>query len=1489
MIKKTAPTKKIFCIISSIIIVLLGAFYLYVLPGIIDINDFKAEIQKKVKERTTYNLQSDKLKGETTLDLCYRIKTSYLALSDEKNHKIAEAKDVKVKIFIPSLIFREIRIADIDAKSLDADIERNKDGIFNIEKLFVKQKEKKMFTPVLKNSSINIGNHSIIFDDYLYEKPQHIKLNGILLSIENFTPKKSLKVTYNGNVEKNGTITYTNGFFHLKSPIKKGNASLVNNIEINGEVKNLLLQNYHYYLKSLIPDLTSISGLVNADMELKSNNFESGSYQISAITKNIYIKNRSKGEIFNSNDKANWVLKGEYNPKDLNFSYIKLNGSNYNINVKGTVENYKTLRKNLNLQINIPSSRIESIFAIFPKTLKVKHDFAKKLVKYSAKGNIKADVNVKGYYKVPTINGKISIDGVSFFNEGKEVPHSYGSVTFKGRGFNLAAKVFVRKNEIITVKGSIVPSTNNFLNLFIDTTNVDLNATEKKLLALQDVIGFPLGPVPQMILKGRGQMHLNVHDNPRETSLSGYLKPYNADVKYSELSKTATNVNGELIFDKQKIIYKNLSGYMDGSKVYANGYSSLDGDVDVDINAPNLNLNKAKDLVNNSILLVQTAQTLSFIKEINGYADLKFKLYGKIKTLTNDVPPDSLKASGEVVVKKAKVLLDGFSQYADVNSGKIDFNYLTVNLKNLKGFVANSPAELNGTVKNEILDLKIKSPQMNLASSLEFLNTSPNLKLVAKMFKDVKWVNGYVSAEMDLHGKLLPKNSKQQPDLFKRGRFNIIKAQFRHEFAPEPVNVVSGNIDADMKKTYFKNVRGFVYDAPFETEGRFENAKDKPIPFYSLKFRNFRAAKIKQIIPQNRLLSDLYDVRGLLNIDIKQNADDTFVKVNFNNLFATYMPLCAPLKIYSGVMNIDNHDLSLDSINAQLSQTPIFLNGEIKDYNGKFNIGVDAYSKIASEDIDRYINPRLSNPINVKGKIPLTFRLSGNLKNWDIKSKLDLDEKADISYRKSDFGLDSAKSVNLDMHGNMKSLYIRSFNIHQKANFGFTPVINISGIVDNYLTEPFYRNLSIVTQQPTSMQLLNAFFKRPIFKEGTFESNVNINGAMKLPSVVGSVSLKNVYIPRYQTRINSSDIDFTPESVSLKGTNIDIGSANHITLSATIDNIFDLPVSIKNAQINAQSIDMNKIAELVTRINNRKTSVLSSGGEFDLPPVVIQNASINTDELIVKNLITNDFKTTCTLTPDWILSLNDVSFKTAGGSVSGDAMYNLKTTDLETSLNLKNMQANAAASTILNFSNEIYGNLNGSVKFKTHGTTADDLVKNANGNAQFTVTNGRLVRLGSMEYLLKAGNVIKSGITGLNINNVVDLVVPQKTGYFKELKGSLFIEDGILKTNNISSKGDNLSLYLVGQWNLSTNKADITILGRLSKNVSSLLGPLGKLSINSVIGILPVNNDIELVKEISKIPGLEINNSNYRLFRVNFSGDYYDANSVKTFKWIEKS
>ena len=164
-------------------------------------------------------------------------------------------------------------------------------------------------------------------------------------------------------------------------------------------------------------------------------------------------------------------------------------------------------------------------------------------------------------------------------------------------------------------------------------------------------------------------------------------------------------------------------------------------------------------------------------------------------------------------------------------------------------------------------------------------------------------------------------------------------------------------------------------------------------------------------------------------------------------------------------------------------------------------------------------------------------------------------------------------------------------------------------------------------------------------------------------------------------------------------------------------------------------------------------------------------------------------------------------------------------------------------------------------------------------------------KLGSLEYLLKAGNLLKGGFTGLSINSLIDLITPLKTGDFDSIYGDIHLKDGIANNINIYSDGHDLNMYMTGSYNLLTSIADMKIYGSLTKNITTVFGKIKNASLNTLFNTIPGINDatekLLLQEDIGKIPNIKDATNIYRIFAVDINGDINGTNYVKSFRWVK--
>ena len=204
---------------------------------------------------------------------------------------------------------------------------------------------------------------------------------------------------------------------------------------------------------------------------------------------------------------------------------------------------------------------------------------------------------------------------------------------------------------------------------------------------------------------------------------------------------------------------------------------------------------------------------------------------------------------------------------------------------------------------------------------------------------------------------------------------------------------------------------------------------------------------------------------------------------------------------------------------------------------------------------------------------------------------------------------------------------------------------------------------------------------------------------------------------------------------------------------------------------------------------------------------------------------------------------------------------------------------------------QVYGLVNGDFTLSCKGDTQDECFKTLGGNGTFKIADGRMPKLGSLEYLLKAGNLFKGGIAGLSINSIIDLVTPLKTGNFESISGDMHLANGIADSINIYSSGNDLNMYMTGSYNVVTSVADMQILGSLSKNITTVFGKIKNASLNTLFNTIPGVNDqtekLLMQEDISKIPNIKDATNIYRIFAVEINGDINGDKYVKSFKWVK--
>lgn len=448
-------------------------------------------------------------------------------------------------------------------------------------------------------------------------------------------------------------------------------------------------------------------------------------------------------------------------------------------------------------------------------------------------------------------------------------------------------------------------------------------------------------------------------------------------------------------------------------------------------------------------------------------------------------------------------------------------------------------------------------------------------------------------------------------------------------------------------------------------------------------------------------------------------------------------------------------------------------------------------------------------------------------------------------------------------------------------------MLKAKGGIEIYKDDLLFKDLYVKTQNPTDARIFNIIFRKPNIKQGQFTSDLKFNGKLSDPKLIGDFHIFETNIPFLDTTMKNITFKFKDKTIDLTSKGEILG--NDVAVQATLKNKLAIPYYVENADFYTKVFDLNYIIDKLKLSQVENYQTFDSFAGADLSSIIIKNMRINADNIYLRNINAKDFSANLSVDNDKILNVNNFIFSIANGTLQGKFNYNLDNNNTSLDVKAKDIDANALTYALFDLNNQIYGDLTGDINLSCNGIDFDNCMKTLNGKTTFNVSNGRMPKLGSLEYLLKAGNLVKGGLTGISINSVIDIITPLKTGEFSNIYGILDIKDGEAENIAISTRGKDLSLFITGKYNFSTANAEMEVFGMLSKKISTMFGPLGNLSLNTLFNAIPgvdLSQDSKIIEQINKIPGIELTGKAYRKFIAEIKGDINGDDYVTSFKWI---
>lgn len=1506
---------KKFLIPFFIFIVLLAVIIsgcLFVIKKVEDINFIKSFLYEK------YNLvlECSEIKGGFR-GLNFNVESPDILIKAEQNSDpFVDINDFRVEIKVLPLLIKKLSISDIEASYIGINLKRDEKGVFDFSK-YIKIQKKPFFKLDLADSKAEIGAYGLKFSD-LFTKT-NFELSGFDLKSLGLDKNGKFNLYTTGNIKVNDKIS---NYLVDIDYVKNKNSMKLNRHEVLiSAFDTSFLKKYLYN-----QNVTSTDSVV----DIYSSAAGEKDYKLTVFADKVNLAFDYKGEKNKIQTKGPVIFENVYNFKDkvLTVQNGSLNAKGVNVQYSGTIKNLFSLNEiEPNLDIKITDTNLQDFITLIPDTV---IPFQEPYVQSIKKYNANAIINGSAKFKFKDIDnfsvkGKLNFDDVYVVERPKDAKTSFGECEFLGRDVIITVYANAPRGSILTVVGKTRMQKMPYAEFSVKSTGkLDLAFAHKILMPVRKILNLKLGPLPFMTLKGNGTIELHTKGTKEKANLEGFFETNDATVTMNGLNTVLTNGKVKVVFDKDKILFNNAQGLIEGAKTKIDGNCDTSGNLLVDVFVENIQATKAIKIAETSEIVTAALDGGEFLKSFQpNSGKLDFYL-----NLSGNVPPDAVFGEqSDSILAKGKLVFKGINLNV---VPKIKGTNLkgTLTFENdakfdLTADIFDSPFKINGKVyqkgsKNKIqkgvpstLDIQFISDNVSSDTVGRFILENielfaPQNRLFATNLGKIFTTNKFL-LKGDVKTSGLIYSNATELDLsgfdFDGNIYGVNKKGSDFYFK-------EGNIELKGKNAKFNNLNLNAAGIHFSMDGTIRNfASNKPnnslkLIFYNSPFENYLKLFIK-ILPEKtaKFLKTVQNPKGNVSGRMKLNGDKIDGEFLPDKVSLYDAINKREVSIQSGKIKFKNEKTLLSAFNILYGTLPLYIDGFMQTdgrVNPEFNIFVS--TNLTEGECDSLINPYLKYPVQLDGEASIKARLLGNLDSYTSYFSILLNEGSDMSFMGLKLGDTKTKreiSSKIKFNGSYANInYIKYFKyiLSQSNKQTIYELINVSGGVKLSKGNITFNNLKFFTPNPAPVRFLNLLFKKSLIKEGLFTSDLVLNGDITNLSAKGKLNFSKVFVPIYESFIDNIEIVLNDKLGHMKFKL----SAFNTTGDIEIDfvNKVTYPIVINNVVLHFESVSINNLLKSFAAFANSATPmegdiISSNSNNLSIKPedVLVKKGSLIADEIDFNGIIANNLKMNFSHNKEASLKIDDAYLSIAGGLIKGIGSYNFNSKDIFVKSDFMNCEADELTKAFFNLSGQLYGNANGTFTISMKDFTLDDYVRKINATAEFAILNGRMPKLGSIEYLLRASNFIKSGIFGLTINNVIELLTPYKHGDFNKIKGDLKVSDAKIQDLKIYSQGDNLSTYTFGSYDILNGVGDIEILGKLSKKISNILGPVGNTSVVSILNMVTRNKMDELVKtemlkNVNKIPLMDLNNDDYRLFNAKIEGAATADNIVKSFTWL---
>lgn len=827
--------------------------------------------------------------------------------------------------------------------------------------------------------------------------------------------------------------------------------------------------------------------------------------------------------------------------------------------------------------------------------------------------------------------------------------------------------------------------------------------------------------------------------------------------------------------------------------------------------------------------------------------------------------------------------------------------------------------------KHQYIDLNVKSNKLELKNLFSLVNAV--LPLVGVTDLNAVQANGQIKANFNIKSDFKTINSSGylkvsdaniyynlynialkniQADIdFSSNRINISKASANFNGAPLSL---TGAIDTNA----YANIKVVANKIPLKGAllaiGQLQALKENNIKSGNITLNGIIKGKLDSIVPQINVAVEninLYNKPNKTTVILplaKIDATTKGAKINGTGHITGLKVIMSGLPTFSipnSKINFNEKDIDLSSVYVMLNNSKIGVLGKVKNYQSPdLSINVTARGLLGASDIRSSLDKSIRNNVKATGRLPIIAKISGNSKVQTINAQILANNNNHLSIIDINSLRGRTSLINADLKIENNTLKVNDISINALSH-------------NNGITENFNANLSGSTKIMQAKGSINNLFGKvqnisgfnisipnqvtisvPTFTNSQVQvkGDLNVSGTVTNPVITGMINIPYASLPSIQTVGKNITVNATKSLIDVYCGNIKVADSV-MQIIATMNSNFKRGIYIRSMTFNAENINADSLTKMISLLPQSNIAPGTDAG------VTIASGNAKVERIssgtIVATNVTSDFNLYNNL-----FKLNNISASAYGGKIVGKITYNLLYSSTGINLQGRYLNANSALYACTGMRNLMNGSLDfDAINLTARGLTDIQIMQSLKGKVKFIVSNGQMGALGKLENLLYAQNILANNILKTTMSGVVGAVKVKKTGEFKYIKGAVSLSNGWATLERIQTSGPAMSMYIKGRVNILNNRADLIILGRLSNEVVSVLGPIGNFSVNSLIASIPKIGAVtsSLINQMTTnpsgenlalLPDLSPAQANTKEFKAAINGSLESTSSVSYFKWL---